>query len=255
MTQSLRPLALVTGASSGIGLELARQFAANGFDLIVVADEAEIHGIADELGADAVQADLATPEGVLATYERVRERTPDAIALNAGITARSDDLERELGLIDLNVRSLVHLARLITADMAARGRGRVLITSSVTAAMPGPYQAAYNASKSFTQSFALALRHELQDRGVSVTLLIPGPVETPIYARAGQQDTRLGASDHKDDPADVARQGFVALIAGRERVVASSLTSKVTHLATRVLPDSIKARVGALLSRPGGARR
>src|SRR4051812_29537495 len=255
MTDSTRPLALVTGASSGIGLELARQFAGNGFDLIVVADGDDIRDVADELGAEAVQADLGTPDGVLETYARLRGRTPDALALNAGITARSDDLERELALIDLNVRSLVHLARLVTADMAARGRGRVLVTSSVTASMPGPYQAAYNASKSFVQSFALALRHELRDRGVSVTLLIPGPVETPIYARAGQEDTRLGASEHKDDPADVARQGFEALIAGRERVAASSLTTKATQLATRLVPDAVKARVGALLSEPGAAGR
>jgi uncharacterized protein len=250
MTASPRPLALVTGASSGIGLELARQFAGNGFDLIVVADGDGIHAVAGELGAEAIQADLATPDGVRTAYERLGGRTPEAIALNAGITARSDDLDRELTLIDLNVRSLVHLTRLITADMAERGRGRVLITSSVTAGIPGPHQAAYNASKSFVQSFALALRHELRPHGVSVTLLIPGPVETPIYARAGQEDTRLGASDHKDDPADVARQGFEALMAGRERVAAASLSTKVAQVATRALPDAVKARIGAFLSAP-----
>jgi short-subunit dehydrogenase len=246
-------LALVTGASSGIGLQLARQFSDNGFDLILVADSDAIHATARELGAEAVQADLSTPAGVEAAYQSLAGRTPDALALNAGITARSDDLERELSLVDLNVRSTVHLARLVTNDMAARGRGRVLFTSSIVADMPGPYQAAYNASKSFVQSFALALRAELRQHGVSVTVLMPGPTDTAIFARARQLSTRLGASDHKDDPADVARQAFEALMAGRERVVAASLTTKATELAARVLPDAVKAQLNRLATRPGSA--
>jgi short-subunit dehydrogenase len=238
--------AVVTGASSGIGLELARQFAAHGFDLVLAADEP----IPPWLGGEHVRVDLATPEGVEELHARLQGRDVDAIALNAGITARSDDLERELALIDLNVRGTVHLARLVSADMAARGRGRMLFTSSIVAALPGPHQAAYDASKSFVQSFATALRHELRDHGVSVTLLMPGPTETPIFARAGQLGTLLGASDHKDDPADVARQGFEALMAGKERVAAASLTSKATELATRVLPEGVKTRLTAFVSRP-----
>src|SRR3954470_12924279 len=117
-------LALVTGASSGIGLELARQFHANGFDLILAADGDGIHDAAHELGAEAIQVDLTSAHGVERLYAQLNGRTPDALALNAGITARSDDLERELALIDLNARSTVPLARLITNDMAARGRGR-----------------------------------------------------------------------------------------------------------------------------------
>jgi short-subunit dehydrogenase len=238
--------AVVTGASSGIGLELARQFAAHGFELVLAADEP----IPAELGGEQVLVDLSTPVGVQELYERIRGRPVEAIALNAGITARSDDLERELSLIDLNVRGTVHLARLVTTDMARRGRGRVLLTSSLVAAMPGPYQAAYSASKSFVQSFGLALRDELRDSGVTVTLLMPGPTDTPIFARADQLDTPLGASDHKDDPADVARQGFEALMDGRERVAAASLTTKAADLANRVLPDAVKTRVGRLLSQP-----
>jgi short-subunit dehydrogenase len=238
--------AVVTGASSGIGLELARQFAANGFDLVVAADEP----IPDELGGEHVRVDLSKPAGVETLYERIRDRPVEVIALNAGITARSDDLERELALIDLNVRGTVHLARLVTNDMARRGHGRVLLTSSLVAAMPGPHQAAYNASKSFLQSFGLALRDELRDTGVTVTLLMPGPTATPIFARAGQLNTILGASDHKDDPAEVARQGFEALMAGRPRVAAASLTTKATDLANRVLPDAVKTRVNRLLSQP-----
>jgi uncharacterized protein len=238
--------AVVTGASSGIGFQLARQFAAHGFDLVLAADEP----IPEELGGEHVRVDLSTPEGVVELYERIRDRPVEAIALNAGITARSDDLERELALIDLNVRGTVHLARLVTNDMARRGRGRVLLTSSLVAAMPTPYQAAYSGSKSFIQSFGLALRDELHDSGVTVTLLMPGPTETPIFARANQLGTRLGASDHKDDPAEVARQGFEALMEGRTRVAAASLATKAADLAIRVLPDAVKTRVGRLLSQP-----
>src|SRR4051794_31236371 len=118
-------LALVTGASSGIGLELARQFHANGFDLVLAAHEDAVHDAARELGAEAVQVDLTTPEGVETLYARLDGRTPDALPLTAGITARGDDLELELALVGLNVRSPVPLARLVTSDMAARGRGRV----------------------------------------------------------------------------------------------------------------------------------
>jgi short-subunit dehydrogenase len=254
-----RPLALVTGASSGIGLELARRFAANGFDLLLAADEPSVTAVAEELGhAEAVVADLASPAGVEEVHARVAGRPVDAVALNAGIVAGGDfarggDLERELRLVDLNVRSVVHLAKLVVGDMAARGRGRVLFTSSIVAGMPGPYQSTYNASKSFVQSFALALRDELRDSGVTVTTLMPGPTETGIFARAGMLDTRLGASDHKDDPADVARDAYDALMQGRERVVSHSLAAKAVGAGGRLLPDSVKAALNRLVTRPGSA--
>ncbi len=243
--------AVVTGASSGIGLELARQFAARGFDLVLAADEP----IPDDLAGEHVQVDLSTPEGVQELHERIRDRHVDAIAVNAGITARSDDLERELALIDLNVRGTVHLTRLVTSDMARRGHGRVLLTSSLVAEMPGPHQAAYNASKSFVQSFGLALRDELRDSGVTVTLLMPGPTETPIFARANQEHTRLGASDHKDDPADVARQAIDALMDGRERVATASLVMKAAEVANRFVPEPVKTRINRLLAGPDSGSR
>src|SRR3954471_4675090 len=171
MTDSARPLALVTGASSGIGLELAHQFAANGFSLIVAAEDDGITAAAAKLGdAEPVQVDLADADRVRDLYARIGGRRMDALALNAGITAggafaTGGDLERELRLVDLNVRSTVHLAKLVVGDMAERGRGRVLFTSSVVAGMPGAFQSTYNASKSFVQSFALALRNELRDSG------------------------------------------------------------------------------------------
>ena len=250
MTDPTRPLAVVTGASSGIGLALARQFADHGFDLVLAADGDTIHDVAAELNAEPVQVDLTKPEGVVALHRRVRNRSITALALNAGITARSDDLERELALVDLNVRSLVHLARLVTADMAARGHGRVLVTASIADIFPGPHQAAYNGSKAFARSFGIGLRHELREHGVSVTVLEPGPTDTPIFAKADQETTLLGASVRKDDPDDVARQAFEALMAGRETVVASSLATKATHLAARLLPDAITSRVTAILTKP-----
>ena len=239
------PLAVVTGASSGIGHALAHQFARNGFELVLAADEP-----VPVVQAETVTVDLTTSRGVQALYDRIRGREVAVLALNAGITARSDDLERELALIDLNVRSTVELARLVTADMAARGHGRVLLTASIVDVMPGPHQAAYNASKSFVANFGLGLRHELREHGVTVTVLEPGPTETPIFARAGQLDTLLGSRVPKDDPEAVARQAFDALMAGREKVVAASLASKATHLAARVLPNTITARLNALATRP-----
>ena len=233
------PRAVVTGGTSGIGQALAEEFARNGFEVLVAAAD----------GGD-IQVDLTQPDGVEALYSHLAGRTVDVLALNAGITARSDDLERELALVDLNVRSTLHLARLVTADMAARGHGRVLLTASIVDVMPGPYQAAYNASKAFVASFGAGLRHELRDRGVTVTVLEPGPTETPIFARANQLDTLLGSLVPKDSPEAVARKAYDALIAGRDTVVAASLAAKASHVAGRLLPDAVTTRLNALVTKP-----
>jgi uncharacterized protein len=260
-----RPLAVVTGASSGIGLELAKQFAGHGFDLIVAAEDDELATAATELRGlgvqvDAVQADLATDEGVHALVGRIKTagRPVDALALNAGIGvsgafATDTDLADELKTIDLNVRSTVHLAKHVVIDMVDRGEGRILFTSSIAATMPGPYQAIYNASKSFVQSFALALRTELKDTGVTVTSLMPGPTETEFFDRADMLDTKVGADD-KDDPADVARAGFEALMAGKERAVAASLTTKLQGRGSRFMPDSAKAEMHRKMAEPCSAK-
>jgi len=262
-----RPLAVVTGASSGIGLELAKQFAQHGFDLIVAAEDEELAAAATELrgmGAevDAVQVDLATDEGVHALFRRIKiaGRPVDALALNAGIGvggafATDTDLADELKTIDLNVRSTVHLAKHVVLDMVARGEGRILFTSSIASALPGPYQAVYNASKSFVQSFALALRAELKDTGVTVTALMPGPTETEFFERAGMEDTKIGAMEHKDDAADVARDGFEALMEGKARVVSASLMTKLQGRGSRLLPDSAKAALHRRMSEPGSAKK
>jgi short-subunit dehydrogenase len=248
-------LAVVTGASSGIGLELARQFAAHGFDLIVAAEDDAIADVAGDLRAEAVQADLATEAGVEELWARVRAagRPLDAIALNAGIGQGGafvdNELADELKVIDLNVRSTVHLAKLAARDMVARGEGRMLFTSSIASTMPGSFQAVYNASKSFVQSFALALREELRETGVTVTSLMPGPTDTEFFERADMLDTKVG-QDEKDDPADVARDGFEAMMAGDERVVSASLKTKAQGRGSRFLPDSAKAKLHRRLAEP-----
>jgi short-subunit dehydrogenase len=260
-----RPLALVTGASTGIGLELARQFADHDFDLIIAAHDEELRDARRDLEGrggtvEAVPVDLATPEGVEELWRRVRAtgRPLAAAALNAGrgaggAFAGGTDLADELETIDLNVRSTVHLAKHVATDMATRGDGRILFTSSIASTMPGTYQAVYNASKSFVQSFALALRAELRDQGVTVTSLMPGPTDTEFFARADMLDTKVGAGD-KDDPADVARDGFEALMNGDERVVSASRKTKLQGRASRLMPDRLKAAMHADMAEPGSGR-
>jgi uncharacterized protein len=255
-------LAMVTGASTGIGFELAKLFADDGFDLIVVADDDAIQAAADKLGASgvgvrAVQVDLRKPDDVELLYGTVAGggRPLDAAALNAGVGGAGPfvdrSLEDDLAIVDLNVRSTVHLAKLVLRDMAARGAGKVLFTSSIAATMPGSHQTVYNASKSFIQSFAEAVRDELRDTDVTVTSLMPGPTETNFFRRAGMDNTLVGRMP-KDDPAKVAKQGYDALMRGKQKVVAESPLSKAMGLANRVTPDSVKAVASRLISRPIG---
>jgi short-subunit dehydrogenase len=260
-TTENRPLAVVTGASSGIGFELARQFAEHGFDLIIAAEDDAIETAAQQLqngvSVQAVKVDLATEEGVEELWQQVRRsgREPEAVALNAGIGAGGafagdTELRKELRLIDLNVRSTVHLAKHVVQDMLERGNGKILFTSSIASTMPGPFQAVYNASKSFVQSFALALRNELKDTGVTVTSLMPGPTETEFFERAELMDTKLGQAD-KDSAADVARDGFEALMQGKERAVSHSLSTVAQGRGSRLLPDSVKAEMHRMQAEPG----
>ena len=266
MDSLTRPLAVVTGASSGIGYELAKQFAQNGFDLLVTSTGSSIHEAAqafEQLGAkvETVQVDLATYDGVEALYEKIQGtgRPVDAIAINAGVGvggdfARETDLKDELNLIELNVVSSVHLAKRVVKDMVARGKGRILFTSSIAALMPGSFEAVYAASKAFIHSFAQALRNELKDTGVTVTSLMPGPTETNFFHRAGMDDTKVGA-DKKDDPALVAKQGFEALMAGKDHIIAGSLKTKLQGVVSQILPDTVSAEQHRKMSEPGSAKK
>jgi len=254
----------VTGASSGIGYELAKQFAQNGFDLLITATGANIDEAAQAfkaLGAkvEVVQADLATYDGVEMLYKAITStgHPVDAIAINAGVGVGGDftretNLNDELNLINLNVVSSVHLAKRVIKEMVERGKGRILFTSSIAALMPGPFEAVYAASKAFIQSFAEALRNELKDTGVTVTALQPGPTDTNFFHRAGMDDTKAGA-DTKDDPAKVAKQGFDALMAGDDHIIAGSFKNKVQGKVSKVLPEPAKAAQHRKLSEPGSA--
>jgi short-subunit dehydrogenase len=265
-----RKFAVVTGASSGIGLELSKLFASDGYDLLITSDEARIKDAAREIGVGnesvitAVQLDLTTDSGVDDLYEQIKQehRPVDAIALNAGRgaggafvpgshpTGQSTSLSDELTIIDLNVRSTTHLAKHVLADMVARGEGKALFTSSIASTMPGSFQAVYNASKAYVQSLVVALRDELKDTGVTVTSLMPGPTDTHFFETADMLDTKVG-SGSKDDPVEVARMGYEAMQAGEERAVAESLTTKMQAEISRVLPDRVKAAMHRNMAEPG----
>jgi short-subunit dehydrogenase len=262
MTDYRHAFALVTGASSGIGAELARQFADHGYDLLITAEDDRLETVAAQLrraGANVqtAQADLRTFDGVEQLYEAVAAtgRPIDAVALNAGVGQGGafveTDLIDELEIIAVNVTSTVHLAKRLLPAMVNRQAGKILITSSIASTMPGSFQAVYNASKSFLQSFAEALQNELKDTGVTVTSLMPGPTDTDFFRRADMLDTSVG-QNKKDDPALVARQGFDALMAGKHKVVAGSLKTKVQGVANRVLPDRTKASAHRQMAEPKG---
>ncbi len=259
-----RPLAVVTGASSGIGYELAKQFAQNGFDLVVTSTGSSIDEVAQALSGlgakvQTVQADLATYDGVETLYSQIQTvgRPVDAIAINAGVGVGGEfsktDLQAELNLIELNIASTVHLAKRVVKDMVDRGEGKILFTSSIASQTPSPFQAVYAASKAFVHSFSEAIRNELKDTGVTVTALMPGPTDTNFFDRAGLDDTRLGAMK-KDDPAEVAKQGFEALMSGKDGILAESLMTKVQGAVSKVLPDTVKAEANRLLNEPGSGK-
>ena len=264
MTSPTRPLALVTGASSGIGLELAKQFAENGFDLVVAAEDDELEpaaAVLRGLGAavSPVRADLRKYEDVELLWKAVAGsgRPLDAAALNAGIGVggafADGDVDDDLSVVQLNCAGTMHLAKRVVSQMVAGSRGRILFTSSVASQAPQPFQAVYGASKAFVQSLALAIREELADTGVTVTSLLPGPTETEFFDRADLTDTKLGASDNKDDPAQVARQGFEGLMKGEASVFAGSLSSKAMGRLSAVTPDTLAAKTTKPMAAPGSA--
>ena len=263
MTTHTRPLALVTGASSGIGRELSVELAARDFDLVLAAEDADLSTVGEGASRSGVSvvtvtADLATDAGVekLAAEVEGLGRPVDVLCLNAGVGNAGPfietPLEDDLRLIALNIDHVVHTAKRLLPPMVQRGQGRVLITSSIAALMPGPWYATYAASKAFLQSFAEAIRYELKDTGVTVTSLMPGPTDTGFFERADMEDTRVGAGS-KDDPAQVARQGFDALMAGKDHVVAGSFKNKVQVVAGKVMPDTVKAEMHRKMAEPGSA--
>lgn len=250
----------MTGASTGIGRALAFEFADHGYDVVLTADEPQVHTTATQAGREgitvtSIEADLSTPKGVESLHQHVVEQPGrvTAVALNAGmgVHGRFDrtGLDDDLRLVDLNVRSVVHLAKLVIPGMVDRGHGRVLFTASIAGRAPGPFHATYAASKAFVHSFAEALRYELKDTGVSVTSLLPGPTDTAFFERAHMQETRI-ARGPKDSPETVARDAFKALIAGKDHVVAGSLLNKAMTAGSALVPDRVAAAVAARETTP-----
>lgn len=253
------PLALITGASSGIGFHLAEQLAGRGYDLVGVGASDRIAGLGDRIpGVEVtpVQADLATADGVDQLWREVESlgRPLDVACLNAGRSLGGafldTDLDDELAMLALNVTGQVRLAKQIVRQMAARRAGHILITTSCSALTPTPYESIYGPTRSFMLSFAEGLREELKEYGVGVTALLPGATATDFHQTAGMGDTKFGSNDWKNDPALVARQGLDALFAGLDHVVGGDQATKDDAARNRTLSDPEKAAAFAEASRP-----
>src|SRR4051794_29190470 len=259
-----RQFAIVTGASTGIGLELARCCAQHNFDLLIAADEPQIENAAASLrglGAivDAVEADLSTLEGVDKLYDASKRigRPVDALLANAGRGLGRAFLDQDFGqirhVIDTNVTGTVYLIQKVGNDMRRRNAGRILITGSIAGFIPGSFQAIYNGSKSFLNSFSFAIREELRDTKVTVTCLMPGPTDTEFFERADMMDTKVG-TDQKDPADDVAKQGFDAMMAGEGDVV-TGLKNKVQTTVANVTPAGALAKQHRGMAEPGTAKQ
>ncbi len=255
-----RPLAVVTGASSGIGYHLARIAAEHGHDLIIASDTSQAEAVADlsGLGAtvDAIQADLATTQGVQQLVEAIGERRVDVLMANAGHGLGGGFLDQDfaavLHVINTNVVGTVHLIQQVGKRMRDAGGGRILITGSIAGTQPGSFHAIYNASKAFIDSFSIALRNELKGSGVTVTCLMPGPTDTEFFERAELLDTRM-ADIPKMAPDKVARIGFDAMLRGEADVVAG-LSNKMQVAMGKLMPNEAVAEVHRKIAEPGTAK-
>jgi len=257
-------LAVITGASTGIGYELAACCADHGFDLVIAADESAIHDAARKLAVHdvdvlAVEADLATPAGVKKLYDAITQtgRPVDVLLANAGRGLGRAFLDQDFDqinhVIQTNVTGTICLIHMIGNDMQHRSSGRILITGSIAGFMPGSFQAVYNGTKAFLDSFAIALREELSDSGITVTCLEPGATETEFFRRADMMDTKVG-TDKKDNAADVAAAGFKAMMDGESDVV-TGLKNKVMSSVANVLPAELLAKQHRKMAEPGTAKR
>jgi short-subunit dehydrogenase len=261
--QGAAPLAVVTGASTGIGYALARECVEAGYNLVIAADEGRIHDAAQELRrlsgrkVEAVECDLAAPEGVEKLVAQVNDRPLDILIANAGRALGHAFLDQHLAetmrVVRTNVDGTVMLVHRLGRPMRARRQGRILITSSIAAFAPAPFMAVYNASKAFLHSFSFALRGELKDHGITVTCLLPGVTDTEIFRRSHTEDTRL-ATEPRMTAGEVARQGFAALMLGDAEVI-TGLGNKITVAKELVAPAEMTAAATAKRTAPGSAFR
>ncbi|WP_073015206.1 SDR family NAD(P)-dependent oxidoreductase [Roseibium suaedae] len=259
----MRPIALVTGGSAGIGLEIAKLLAADGHDLIVTGISPRVHDAAEALRAcggkvTAVQSDLSRPEGVQQVVEAVQAAGRlDVMVLNAGIAVGGafldNALERHLNLIDLNIGSTVRLCHALVPDLI-RTQGKILMVSSVSAMAPTPYESVYGPSKAFMSSFGHGLREELRGTGVNVTILHPGATATEFHHRAGMDATVFGDNSWKNDPVLVARQGVEAMMAGVTSLIGGDEATQRIGEERKDLSEEEKARRHAEKARPPKTR-
>jgi short-subunit dehydrogenase len=257
-----RQLALVTGASSGIGFSLAKELAGRGYDLVICSAGDRLPGAAEEIRAAGttvtdVNADLATSEGVDKLWAEVRGLgRPLAIAcLNAGVGVgglfTETDLDAELNMIRLNCLGTVQLAKYVVRGMVEEGEGGILFTSSIAGEMVAPREAVYAATKAFVLSFAHSLRYELRDSGITVTALQPGPTDTDFFHRAGMDNTEVGTKGKSESqPDDVAKQGIEALLDGKDHVYSASTKTKMEGMLANATPGAVKGAMHEKMAKP-----
>ncbi len=255
--------AIITGASTGIGFELATLAAKDGYDILVVADEPLIDAAAADFKqfgtqVQSVEADLSTIDGVDRLLAAAQGRPIDLLCANAGKGLGRGFLDQDVAdwrrVVDTNITGTVYLLQKVLRQMNERHQGKVLVTGSIAGFLPGSFQAVYNGTKAFVDSFTDALRDELKDHeGITLTTLMPGPVETEFFDRADMMDTDVGTSDRKSDPAKVAQDGWDALMSGKHSIV-SGWKNKLQVAAAHVLPAEVTAHMHRNMAEPGTAK-
>jgi short-subunit dehydrogenase len=254
-------LAIVTGASTGIGFELAHIAAEEGYDLLVVADEPLINNAAEDFKRHgtqviSVEADLATFEGNDRLLAAANGRPIDMLLANAGRGLGRAFVDQDVAewrrVIDTNVTGTTYLLQKVAQQMNARNAGKILITGSIAGLMPGSYNAVYNGTKAYLDSFSYALREELRETDITVTVLMPGPTETEFFERADMMDTKVGTAE-KEDPAATARHGWDAMMSGAGHVV-SGWKNKLQAAMSHVIPDGVLAHMHSGEAEPGTAK-
>ncbi|UZK66849.1 SDR family NAD(P)-dependent oxidoreductase [Sphingomonas sp. M1-B02] len=251
-------LAVITGASTGIGKEIAKIAASEGYDLIVVADEplVDAAGELDSYGVsvEAIEADLSTFEGNDTLLAATNGREIDILVANAGRGLGQGFLTQDPAewrhVIDTNVVGTTYLLQKVLQQMVARDEGNVLITGSIAGLIPGAWQAVYNGTKAYLDSFSYALREELKDTKVNVTVLMPGPTETEFFRRADMLDTPVGEGE-KADAGKVAKDGWDAMTDRKGHVV-SGFMNKVQAAISHLTPDSMLAKMHTGQAKPDG---
>ncbi|UOQ52327.1 SDR family NAD(P)-dependent oxidoreductase [Hymenobacter cellulosivorans] len=245
--------ALITGATSGIGYELAKLLAQDKYNLVLVArHQQELDRTAAEFqqqyGVQVVPLakDLFQREAPFELYEAVRAQGIEVEVLvnDAGQGQYGEfietDINRELDIIQLNIGAYVVLTKCFLKEMVARGSGKILQVSSIGGELPGPLQSVYHGTKAFVTSFTEAIREETKDSGVTITALLPGVTDTDFFRKADMEQSKLVAEGSKADPADVAKDGYEALLAGKDKIV-SGFKNKVQVAISNVLPDDLVA--------------